>query len=304
MAGVITSTSFAKALFPGVSSWYGTKYDEFEVECKDLFDVHASRLSYEEDVGTSGFGLAQEKPEGQAVAYDDATQAFITRYSHTVFALGFVITREMVEDDLYDVIGKRKSEALAFSMRQTKENVCSNVYNRAFNPAYLGGDGVCLLNNAHPNFAGGTQSNVLAVAADLSEAGLEQACIDIQKWTDDRGLRINYRPQTLHIPVDLEFEAERILKTPYRVGTANNDMNALHMMGKIPGGVKINHYFTDTNAWFLRTNAPDSMKLYERRGAEFTIDNDFDTENAKYKATERYVPGWTDYRGLFGTAGA
>jgi hypothetical protein len=210
----------------------------------------------------------------------------------------------MVEDDLYDVIGKRKSEALAFSMRQTKENVCANVYNRAFNSSFVGGDGVSLLNSAHPNFAGGTQSNVLAVAADLSEASLEQASIDIQKWTDDRGLRINYRPQTLHIPVDLEFEAERILKTQFRVGTTNNDINALNNMGKIPGGVKINHYFTDTDAWFLRTNCPDSMKLYERRGAEFTIDNDFDTENAKYKATERYVPGWTDYRGLFGTAGA
>lgn len=304
MAGVITSTSFAKALFPGVSSWYGMKYDEFPVECTDLFDVHASRRSYEEDVGTSGFGLAQEKPEGQAVSYDDATQAFITRYSHTVFALGFVITREMVEDDLYDVIGKRKSEALAFSMRQTKENVCANVYNRAFNSSFTGGDGVSLLNSAHPNFAGGTQSNVLAVASDLSEAALEQACIDIQKWTDDRGLRISYMPQSLHIPVDLMFEAERILMSPYRVGTANNDVNALHMMGKIPKGIKINHYFTDTDAWFLRTNVPDSMKLYERRGAEFTIDNDFDTENAKYKATERYVPGWTDYRGLFGTAGA
>lgn len=304
MAGVITSTSFAKALFPGVSSWYGMKYDEFPVECTDLFDIHASRRSYEEDVGTSGFGLAQEKPEGQAVSYDDATQAFITRYSHTVFALGFVITREMVEDDLYDVIGKRKSEALAFSMRQTKENVCANVYNRAFNSSFTGGDGVSLLNSAHPNFAGGTQSNVLAVASDLSEAALEQSCIDIQKWTDDRGLRISYMPQSLHIPVDLMFEAERILMSPYRVGTANNDVNALHMMGKIPGGIKINHYFTDTDAWFLRTNVPDSMKLYERRGAEFTIDNDFDTENAKYKATERYVPGWTDYRGLFGTAGA
>ena len=304
MAGVITSTSFAKALFPGVSSWYGNKYDEFPVECTDLFEVHSSRRSYEEDVGTSGFGLAQIKPEGQAVSYDDATQAFITRYSHIVLALGFVITREMVEDDLYDVIGKRKAEALAFSMRQTKENICANVYNRAFNSSFTGGDGVSLLNSAHPNFAGGTQSNVLAVASDLSEAGLEQACIDIQKWTDDRGLRINYMPQSLHIPVDLMFEAERILMSPYRVGTANNDVNALHMMGKIPKGIKVNHYFTDTDAWFLRTNVPDSMKLYERRGTEFTIDNDFDTENAKYKATERYVPGWTDYRGLFGTAGA
>ena len=304
MAGVINSTSFAKALFPGVSSWYGKKYNEFDEEHVKLFDAHSSRRSYEEDVGVSSFGLAQQKPEGQAIAYDDESQAYVTRYSHVVYGLGFIITREMYEDDLYEVVGKRKSESLAFSMRQTKEIVAANVYNRAFNSSYVGGDGVSMCNAAHPNFAGGTQSNVLAVPADLSEASLEQACIDIQKWTDDRGLRINYKPQTLHIPVEEMFEATRILQTQYRVGGNDNDINAMYHMGKIPGGTHVNHYFTDTNAWFLRTNAPDGLKHFTRRGAEFTIDNDFETENAKYKATERYSFGWTDWRGVYGTAGA
>ena len=303
MAGVITSSNFAKALFPGVSNWYGKAYSEFPVEWTQLFNTENSRRSYEEDVQVTSLGLAQKKPEGQAVAYDDESQGFITRYSHVVYALGFIITREMIEDDLYGVIGKRRSEALKFSMRQTKENVGANVYNRAFNSSYAGGDGVSMVNAAHPNFTGGTQSNTLAVAADLSEASLEQACIDIQKWTDDRGLRISTTPSSLHIPVELMFEAERILKSPYRVGGNNNDINALNYMGKFPGGVHVNHYFTDDDAFFLRTNVPNSMKHYTRRGEEFTTDNDYDTENAKYKATERYSFGWTDWRGVYGSPG-
>jgi len=305
MAGLINSSSFAKALFPGVSSWYGKAYDEFLVEHDKLFDTFQSNRSYEEDVGITSFGLAQTKPEGQAISYDDESQAFITRYNHTVLALGFIITREMVEDDLYDVAGQRRAQGLAFSMRQTKEIRAANIYNRAFNSSFTGGDGVSLINSAHPNFAGGTQSNTLAVAADLSEASLEQACIDIQKWTNDRGLRIAVIPQSLHIPVELVFEAERILKTHYRVGTTNNDISALYEMGKFPGGIHVNHYFTDTNAFFLRTNVKkDGLKHFNRRGQEFTIDNDFDTENAKYKATERYSFGWTDWRSLYASPGA
>lgn len=303
MAGVITSSSFAKALYPGVSTWYGKAYDEFPVEHTDLFESYSSSRAYEEDVGTTSFGLAKIKPEGQAIQYDDESQAFITRYSHTVFALGFIITREMVEDDLYDVVGQRRAQGLAFSMRQTREVVAANVYNRAFDGAFTGGDGVSLINASHPNFAGGTQSNTLSVAADLSEASLEQACIDIQKWTNDRGLRISVVPKSLHIPVELMFEAERILMSPYRVGTNNNDINALYAMGKFPGGTKVNHYFTDEDSWFLRTNVQEGMKCYSRRGADFSIDNDFDTENAKYKASERYSYGWTDWRGLFGSPG-
>lgn len=304
MAGIITSSSFAKALFPGVSAWYGKAYDEFPTEYTDLFETYKSSRAYEEDVGTTSFGLAKVKPEGQAIQYDDESQAFVTRYSHTVMALGFIITREIHEDDLYEVVGQRRAQSLAFSMRQTKEVVAANVYNRAFNSGYVGGDGVSLINAAHPNFAGGTQSNTLAVQADLSEASLEQACIDIQKLTNDRGLRISIVPKSLHIPVDLMFEAERILQSPYRVGQNVNDINVLYATGKFPGGVKVNHYLTDSDAWFLRTNVQEGMKHFERRAAEFTIDNDFDTENAKYKATERYSFGWTDWRGVFGSSGA
>lgn len=303
MAGIITSSSFAKALFPGVSNWWGKAYAEYITQYTDLFDTYKSRRSYEEEVQITSFGLARVKPEAQAIQYDDESQAFITRYSHTVYALGFIITREMVEDDLYDVVGQRRAKGLAFSMRQTKEVVGANVYNRAFNSSYVGGDGVSLINSAHPNFAGGTQSNTLAVASDLSEAALEQACIDIQAWTNDRGLRIAVMPQSLHIPRELQFEAERILASPYRVGTANNDVNALYKMGKFSNGGMVNQYFTDQNAWFIRTNVQDGLKHYMRRGAEFSIDNDFDTENAKYKATERYSFGWTDWRSLYASPG-
>jgi hypothetical protein len=304
MSGIISSNNFAKALFPGVSSWYGRAYDEFPTEWTDLFTSYTSSRAYEEDVGITSFGLANRKDEAQAISYDDESQAFITRYAHAVFALGFIITQEMYEDDLYDVVGKRRAEALAFSMRQTKEILGANVYNRAFDSNYTGGDGVSMINNAHPNFAGGTQANTLSTPADLSEAALEQACIDIQKLTDDRGLRISVAPLSLHIPVDLMFEAERILKSPYQVGGNNNDINALYAMGKFPGGVKVNHYFTSDKAWFLRTNVSNSVKHYERRGMKFAMDNDFDTENAKYKATERYSFGWTDWRGVYGSAGA
>lgn len=301
----ITSNSFAKALYPGVNAWYGKAYNEYSPEWVRLFETNQSNRAYEEDVGVTSFGLAQKKPEGQAISYDDESQAFLTRYAHVVYALGFIVTREAFEDDLYDVVGQRRAQGLAFSMRQTKEIVGANVYNRAFNSSFTGGDGVSLLNSAHPNFAGGSQSNILAVAADLSEASLEQACIDIAKWTNDRGLKISLMPRSLIVPVDLMFEAERILKTPYRVGTANNDINALDHMGKFPGGIVVNHYLTDTDAWFIRTNlSNDGLKHFQRRKMEFAIDNDFDTENAKFKASERYSFGWTDWRALYGSPGA
>lgn len=301
-AGVIASSNFAKALYPGVSSWYGKEYDEWMTEYDKLFDTYNSSRAYEEDVGITSFGLAGVKPEGQAINYDDESQAFITRYSHVVYALGFIITKEMYEDDLYDVVGERRARGLAFSMRQTKEVVAANVYNRGFDANFAGGDGVSMLNAAHPNFAGGTQSNV--GSADLSEASLEDACIQIQKWTNDRGLRISVIPQSLHVPVDLMFEAERILKTQFRTGGNDNDINALWHLGKFPKGIYVNHYFTDPDAYFIRTNVKNSVKHYERRAADFTIDNDFDNENAKFKATERYSFGWTDWRGVWGSPGA
>ena len=303
MAGIITTQNFAKALYPGVSKWYGNSYNEWAEEYPDLYDAQTSTRAYEEDVGVSGTGLAQVKTQGGAVVYDEERQTFITRYTHVVYHTGFIITREMVDDDLYDIIGKRRSESLAFSMRQTKEIVAANTYNRAFNSSFVGGDGVSLLNAAHPNFTGGTWSNVLAVPTDLAEAALEQACIDIMKFTNDRGLRISVMPDKLIIPVDSVFNAHRILQSDKRVGTANNDTNALYDMGKFRK-VVLNHYLTDTNAWFIRTNVPNGMKHYTRRKMEFTIDNDFDTENAKFKATERYSFGWTDPRALYGSPGA
>lgn len=300
---VINSSSFAKALWPGINAWYGKEYDEYPVEYTELFEKYTSRKAFEEDVGISSFGLAQIKAEGAPIAYDSERQSFITRYNHTVFALGFIITREAYEDDQYDVVGPRKAQGLAFSMRQTKEIVAANVYNRAQTVGYVGGDGVTLLNASHPNWAGGTWSNVIGTAADLSEAALEQACIDIAGWTNDRGLKIAVRPKALIIPKELMFEASRILKTEGRVGTDNNDINAIKTMGMIPK-VVTNHYLTDTDAWFIRTDVKDGMKYFERRADEFGMDEDFDTENAKYKATARYTFGWTDPRALYGSAGA
>jgi len=303
MSGVINSGSFAKALWPGVNAWYGKAYDEYPVEYTSLFEKHSSSKAWEEDVGTSGFGLAVQKSEGAPISYDSERQGFITRYQHAVFALGFVITREMMEDDQYDIVGKRKAEGLAYSMRQTKEIIGANVYNRAFSGSYLGGDGVAMIANNHPNIKGGTQSNILATSADLSEAALEQACIDIAGFTNDAGLLIAVRPETLIIPRQLMFEAKRILASDGRVGTDSNDLNALKTLGVIPK-VVTNHYLTDADAWFIRTNVKHGPKYFERRADSFEMDNDFDTENAKFKATARYSFGWTDWRGVYGSAGA
>jgi hypothetical protein len=300
---VINSGSFAKALWPGVNAWYGKAYDEYAVEYTKLFDKHSSNKAWEEDVGISSFGLAVQKSEGAPITYDSERQAFITRYQHVVFALGFVITREMMEDDQYDVVGQRKAQGLAFSVRQTKEIVGANVYNRAFSGSYTGGDGVAMVSTAHPNIAGGTQSNRIAVNADLSEASLEQACIDIAGFTNDRGLLIAVRPKSLIIPRQLMFEAKRILFSDGRVGTDLNDLNAIKTMGMIPE-VVTNHFLTDTDAWFIRTNVPHGMKYFERRADSFDMDNDFDTENAKFKTTSRYSFGWTDWRGIYGSEGA
>jgi hypothetical protein len=308
--GVIATSSFAKALWPGVNAWYGDAYNQYPVEWDKLFDKNTSRRAFEEDVGASYFGLANVKNEGAPISYDTSRQGFTSRYNHVVYALGFIITREVYEDDQYDVVGKQKATSLAFSMRQTKEIVGANVYNRAFNTSYVGGDGATLIASAGgggsssaPNIAGGTYTNGVSVATDLSEAAHEQACIDIAGFTNDRGLRIAVRPQTLIIPKELMFEAKRILQTEGRVGTDNNDLNALKTMGLIPQ-VVVNHYLTDTDAWFIRTDVKNGLKYFERRGDEFNMDEDFDTENAKYKATARYSFGWTDRRAIYGSPGA
>jgi hypothetical protein len=300
---VINSGSFAKALWPGVNAWYGRAYDEYPEEYTKLFDKQTSSKAFEEDVGVSSFGLAVQKSEGAPISYDSERQGFVTRYQHAVYALGFIITREMMEDDQYDVIGKRKAEGLAFSMRQTKEVIGANVYNRAFTSGYTGGDGALLISASHPNIKGGTWSNAIGTNADLSEASLEQACIDIAGFTNDAGLLIAVRPESLIIPRQLIFEAKRILGTDGRVGTDNNDLNAIKTLGSIPT-VVTNHFLTDTDAWFIRTNVQNGMKYMERRADSFDMDNDWDTENAKFKATARYSFGWTDPRALYGSQGA
>ena len=304
MAGIINTGSFAKALWPGVNAWYGKAYNEYPVEWDKLFEKGTSRKNYEQDVGISSFGLAKIKPEGAPIEYDNENQAFTTTYTHTVYALGFIITREIMDDDLYDVVGQRKAQGLAFSMRQTKEVLGANVYNLGFTGGPTYGDGVSAFNSAHPNFAGGTQSNILATAADLSEAALEQACIDISLFTNDRGLRIAVVPELLIIPPQLDFEAARILKSQGRVGTDNNDINALNNMNKFRKGYIVNHYLTDPDAWFIRTNVPNSFKYFERTPDEFNMDNDFDTDNAKFKAYSRFSFGLTDWRGGYASPGA
>ena len=299
---VITTGNFAKALYPGINTWYGKAYDEHKVEYTDLFDTFTSRRAFEEDMSVSSFGLAQVRSEGNGVSYDNEQQGFMTRYQHVEYALGFIITRNMMEDDLYDIVGERKARGLAFSMRQTKETVAANVYNRAFTSTYTGGDGKELLATDHPNVAGGTYANELATAADLSEAALEQAVIDLQKFTNDRGLKIAVRPMKLIVPVDLSFVADKIMKTEYEVDTANNTVNVVR--SKFPGGVIVNHYLTDTDAWFIRTNVTDGMKHWVRRADDFDTDGDFDTDNAKFKATARYSFGWSDPKALYGSPGA
>jgi len=298
----INTGNFAKALRPGVNKWYGEGYNDHPVEWSQIFTKHTSRKAWEEDVGVSGFGLAQILGEGASVTYDTMRQGFITRYSHVEYALGFIITKNMIADDQYDVIAKKRARALGMSMRQTKETIAGNILNRAFTSTYTGGDGKELCATDHPNVAGGTWQNEPTTAADLSEAALEQAYIDMGDWTNDRGLKIAVRPKKLIVPTELEFEAAKLMKTEYEVGTNNNTVNVIR--SKYPGGVHVNHYLTDADAWFIITDAPDGLKYFEREADSFSEDNDFDTKNLKYMAQARYSFGWTDPRGIYGSPGA
>ena len=303
MSAIITSSSFAKLLWPGLNSIYGKEYNDYPVEWEQLFEKNTSDKAYEEDLGLSSFGLASVKSEGAPIVYDTERQGFTSRYNHVVYALGFIITREIYEDDQYGKVGAQKAKALARSMRQTKEINGANIFNYAFDSSYAGGDGKEMIATDHPNVSGGTWSNELAVASDLSEAALEQAVIDIAGYRDDRGLLIAAKPQQLVIPYQQQFEAHRILGANGRVGTDLNDPNAIKDMS-IFKDVTVNHYFTDADAWFIRTNVQDGMKYFERRADQFEMDNDFDTENAKFKATARYSFGWSDPRCIYGSPGA
>ena len=305
MSGVITSSSFAKLLWPGLNAIYGKEYNDYAVEWDKLFEKNTSDKAYEEDLGLSSFGLAVVKPEGSPISYDTERQGFTSRYNHVVYALGFIVTREIYEDDLYGKVGAQKAKALARSLRQTKEIVAANVYNRAFTAGYVGGDGQVLLSTGHLNVAGGTFSNKIATDADLSEAALEQAVIDIAGFRDDRGLLIAAKPEKLVIPYQLQFEAKRILNADGRVGTDLNDPNVLKQ-SSIFNQVIVNHYLNSTgnDDWFILTNVKGGLKYFERRGDQFEMDNDFDTENAKFKATARYSFGWSDPRAIYGSQGA
>lgn len=294
--------NFPKALLPGVKSWFGRTYDEHKAQYTDLFDVETSDKAYEEDVQVTGFGLATVKTQGGGVTYDDEMQGYVQRYTHVVYGLGFMVTQEELEDSQYEVVSKRRSQALAFSMRQTKEVVAANVYNRHSTAGYNGGDGVVMLSTAHPSSAG-NWSNILSPAADLSEAALEDLVNMIHTATNDKGLRISLIPQSLIIPPQLWFEANRILKSTLQSGSAQNDINVLKATGAFPKGIIMNSYLTDQDAFFVRSNAPRGMVMFQRRALAVTTDNDFDTENAKFKATERYSMGWTDPRQIWGSAG-
>jgi hypothetical protein len=299
---VITTGNNPKFLKEGLDAVWGRDYTEHPREYTDLFDVFKSSHNYEEDVEATGFGLASSASEGAATTYDSESQQTITRYTHVEYKLGFIVTRAERDDNLYEKRGVSRTQALAFSFRQTEEMVAANVYNRAQTSGYTGGEGVVLLSTAHPTLAG-NQSNRLATAADLSEASLEDIAVQIMNAQNSRGLRIGLMPKKLIIPTALAFEAQRILKSVQQSGTANNDINALKTMGTIPE-VAVNHYLTDTDAWFVRTNAPQGMKFFRRVATEFTEDGDFDSDNKKFKGYMRFSCGWTDFRSVYGSLGA
>jgi phage major head subunit gpT-like protein len=299
---VIGTGNHPKALWPGVYSWFGAKYDEHEKQYPKLFDLKTSSKNYEELVQHTGFGLAPVKPEGSSTAYDSHSQGYVARGTNVAYSLGYIVTREELADNQYAEVSMRRAGSLAFSMAQTRENVGANVYNRAFNSSYAGGDGKELLATDHPSVSG-NQSNELAAAADLSEASLEDLTIQIMNATDPKGLKISLRPKCLVVPTALVYDANRILKSNLRVGTADNDTNALKLVGAIPE-IVVNNYLTDTDAWFIRTNAPDSLCWFDREMPQFTKDEDFDTDNAKAKGYMRFVPFWGDWRGLYGSPGA
>jgi len=303
MAGVITTGNHPKALWPGVKRWFGAVYDEHAEEWPVLFERLNSSQNYEEDVQQMNFGLAPEKDQGEKVKYTSTSQGWYERYVHVVYGLGYIVTREEMEDNLYEKVSMNRSRALAFAMRQTEENVHANILNRAFNSDYTGGDGKELIATDHPS-RNGTWSNELDPSADISELSLEDLIIQIMGATDDLGNKISLMPQLLAVPRQLWFEANRILKSTLQNDTANNALNVLKATNALPGGIKLNHYFSDTDAFFIKTNCPNGMTHYDRRAIEFTKDNDFDTENAKAKTTQRYSCGWTDPRTLYGSAGA
>ena len=300
----ISRQQLAKELEPGLNALFGLEYQNYENQHTEIFDIENSDRAFEEEVMLSGFANAAVKSEGAAVTFDTANESFTSRYTHETIALAFAITEEAIEDNLYDRIATRYTKALARSMAQTKQIKAANVLNNGFSSSFPGGDGKELFATDHPTQSAGELKNELSTSADLSETSLEQAMIDIAAFKDERGFKIAARGLKLIIPSELQFTAERILKSPARVGTADNDLNALSSKGMLPQGYVVNNYLTDTDAFFIKTDIPNGMKMFNRANLKTAMEGDFDTGNVRYKARERYSFGFSDWRGMFGSPGA
>jgi hypothetical protein len=299
----ISRGQLVKELEPGLNALFGLEYKRYENQHAEIFDTESSDRAFEEEVMLSGFAQAQVKPEGSGVTFDNAQETFTARYTHETIALAFSITEEAIEDNLYDRLASRYTKALARSMANTKQVKAANVLNNAFNSSFAGGDGKELCATDHPTIAG-TFSNELATSADLNETSLEQSLIDIAAFTDERGLKIAARGVKMIIPSELQFTAERLMKSAQRVGTADNDINAIASMGMIPQGYVVNNFLTDTDAFFIKTDVPNGLKMFVRSPIKTAMEGDFDTGNVRYKARERYSFGFSDPRGIFGSPGA
>ena len=300
----ISRAQLLKELLPGLNALFGLEYAKYGEEHKEIYETEASERSFEEETKLSGFSAAPVKNEGSAIAYDNAQEAWTARYNHETIAMGFSITEEAVEDNLYDSLSARYTKALARGMAYTKQVKAAYVLNNAFNTAVTYGDGVTLCNTAHPLISGGTNSNRPTTGADLNETSLENAVIQIAAWSDERGLLIAAKPKKLVVPPALMFVATRLLETNLRVGTADNDINALKNNGSIPEGYTVNHFLTDTNGWFLLSDVPNGLKHFVRMPLANSMDGDFDTGNVRYKARERYSFGVSDPLGIFGSPGS
>ena len=302
----ISRAQLLKELLPGLNALFGLEYARYGEEHKELYETETSERSFEEETKLSGFSAAPVKNEGQAIAYDNAQEAWTTRYNHETIALGFSITEEAVEDNLYDSLSARYTKGLARAMAYTKQVKAAAVINNGFTNSsqYYGGDGVPLFSTSHPLTGGGVNSNRPTTGADLNETSLEAAVIQIAAWTDERGLLIAAKPKKLIVPPALQFVATRLLETSLRVGTADNDINAIKNNGSIPEGYSINHFLTDTNGWYLTTDVPNGLKHFVRTPLQNGMDGDFDTGNVRYKSRERYSFGWSDPLGVFGSPGS
>jgi len=300
----ISRAQLLKELLPGLNALFGLQYKTYDQEHEEIYETETSERSFEEETKLSGFSAAPVKNEGSALAYDNAQEAWTARYNHETIALGFSLTEEAIEDNLYDSLSARYTKGLARAMAYTKQVKAAAVINNGFSSNYVGGDGVSLFSTAHPLVNGGTNSNRPSTGADLNETSLEAAVIQIAAWTDERGLLIAAKPTKLIVPPALQFVATRLLETSLRVGTTDNDINAIKSNGSIPGGYTINHYLTDTNGWYLCTDVPNGMKHFVRTPLSNGMDGDFDTGNVRYKSRERYSFGYSDPLGIFGSPGS